>query len=123
MVTVSKCVFTSCVDDPSLIRASLAGKLIYMGNLHTCGPNEVLVLSGGCCQSTKHVTGGWAWAWWYVTDVQRLNLEVITLNPECREVETAEGVPVSASAVAQVKVRVYQNGVCFLKASSGNYAN
>ena len=29
--------------------------------------------SGGCCGSTskKTVVGGWAWAWWLVTDVQR----------------------------------------------------
>ena len=37
-----------------------------------------LFLSGGCCGSTskKTVVGGWAWAWWLVTDVQRLSLEV-----------------------------------------------
>ena len=30
-------------------------------------------ISGGCCGSTskKTVVGGWAWAWWLVTDVQR----------------------------------------------------
>ena len=41
-----------------------------------------LFLSGGCCGSTskKTVVGGWAWAWWLVTDVQRLSLEVIVIN-------------------------------------------
>jgi len=34
--------------------------------------------SGGCCGSTakRTIVGGWAWAWWAVTDVQRLSLEV-----------------------------------------------
>ena len=33
-------------------------------------------ISGGCCGSTskKTVVGGWAWAWWLVTDVQRWGL-------------------------------------------------
>ncbi|XP_014679447.1 PREDICTED: flotillin-2a-like, partial [Priapulus caudatus] len=50
------------------------------------------------------VIGGWAWSWWLVTDVQRLSLEVMTLNPVCETVETKEGVPLTVSGVAQVKV-------------------
>lgn len=70
------------------------------------GPNEALVVSGGCCGSTKKVTvvGGWAWAWWLVTDVQRLSLEVMTLNPCCESVETAQGVPLTVTGVAQCKI-------------------
>ncbi len=48
--------------------------------------------------------GGWAWAWWLVTDVQRLSLEVMTLNPVCESVETAQGVPLTVTGVAQVKI-------------------
>ncbi|GLV38204.1 Flotillin 2 [Carabus blaptoides fortunei] len=61
---------------------------------------------GGCCGSTKRVTivGGWAWAWWLVTDVQRLSLEVMTLNPMCEFVETAQGVPLTVTGVAQCKI-------------------
>ncbi len=35
-------------------------------------------IPGGCCgsRSKKTRVGGWAWAWWLVTDVQRLSLEV-----------------------------------------------
>lgn len=77
-----------------------------MGNIHTVGPNEALIVSGGCCGSTKRVTivGGWAWAWWLVTDVQRLSLEVMTLNPQCDSVETAQGVPLTVTGVAQCKI-------------------
>ena len=37
---------------------------------------NVDTISGGCCGSTskKTVVGGWAWAWWLVTDVQRWGL-------------------------------------------------
>lgn len=38
------------------------------------------LFAGGCCGNSakKMVVGGWAWAWWLVTDVQRLSLEVGT---------------------------------------------
>lgn len=63
-------------------------------------------VAGGCCGSTKRTTivGGWAWAWWLVTDVQRLSLEVMTLNPMCECVETAQGVPLTVTGVAQCKI-------------------
>jgi flotillin len=48
--------------------------------------------------------GGWSWAWWFVTDVQRLSLEVMTLNPMCESVETAQGVPLTVTGVAQCKI-------------------
>ena len=50
------------------------------------------------------VTGSWAWAWWLVTDVQRMSLEVMTLNPVCDNVETKQGVPLTVTGVAQVKI-------------------
>lgn len=77
-----------------------------MGNIHTVGPNEALVISGGCCGSTgrEKIIGGWGWAWWCVTDVQKLSLEVMTLNPVCESVETAQGVPLTVTGVAQCKV-------------------
>lgn len=77
-----------------------------MGNVHTVGPNEALIVSGGCFGSLekKMVVGGWAWAWWFVTDVQKLSLGVITLNPRCESVETSEGVPLSVTGVAQCKI-------------------
>ncbi|KAM7347196.1 flotillin-2 isoform 2-T5 [Cochliomyia hominivorax] len=77
-----------------------------MGNIHTTGPNQALIVSGGCCGSTKKrtIVGGWAWAWWLVTDVQRLSLNVMTLNPMCENVETAQGVPLTVTGVAQCKI-------------------
>jgi len=77
-----------------------------MGNIHTCGPNDCIVISGGCFGSSgkNMVTGSWAWAWWLVTDVQRMSLEVMTLNPVCDNVETRQGVPLTVTGVAQVKI-------------------
>ncbi|CAN7986574.1 unnamed protein product, partial [Ixodes hexagonus] len=77
-----------------------------MGNIQTVGPNEALIVSGGCCGTAgkKMVVGGWAWAWWLVTDVQRLSLEVMTLTPRCEHVETSQGVPLTVTGVAQCKV-------------------
>lgn len=52
----------------------------------------------------RTIVGGYAFAWWFVTDVQRLSLEVMTLNPVCENVETAQGVPLTVTGVAQCKV-------------------
>uniref|UniRef100_A0A2K5LT80 Flotillin n=1 Tax=Cercocebus atys TaxID=9531 RepID=A0A2K5LT80_CERAT len=74
-----------------------------MGNCHTVGPNEALVVSGGCCGSDykQYVFGGWAWAWWCISDTQRLSLEVMTILCRCENIETSEGVPLFVTGVAQ----------------------
>ncbi|XP_063151002.1 flotillin-2 isoform X1 [Candoia aspera] len=77
-----------------------------MGNCHTVGPNEALVVSGGCCGSDEkqYIYGGWAWAWWCISDTQRLSLEVMTILCRCENIETSEGVPLYVTGVAQVKI-------------------
>uniref|UniRef100_A0A674P5Z3 Flotillin n=1 Tax=Takifugu rubripes TaxID=31033 RepID=A0A674P5Z3_TAKRU len=77
-----------------------------MGNCLTVGPNEALVVSGGCCgsDSKTYVVGGWSWAWWLISDTKRISLEIMTLQPRCEDVETAEGVAITVTGVAQVKV-------------------
>lgn len=75
-----------------------------MGNIETVGPNEALVVSGGCGSDSKRfVIGGWAWVWWLISDVQRLPLNIMTLKPKCDSVETAEGVPLCVTGIAQCK--------------------
>ncbi|RWS22510.1 flotillin-2-like protein, partial [Leptotrombidium deliense] len=62
------------------------------------------IVSGGCfSDSRKFIVGGWAWAWKFVTDVQILSLEVMTLAPLCEDVETSQGVPLTVNAVVQCK--------------------
>ncbi|XP_051534761.1 flotillin-2-like isoform X3 [Myxocyprinus asiaticus] len=77
-----------------------------MGSCLTVGPNEALVVSGACFESDEkiYVVGGWAWAWWLISDTQRITLEIMTLQPKCEDVETAEGVAITVTGVAQVKV-------------------
>jgi len=76
-----------------------------MGNVHTCGPDTALFVTGGCGVSSRSVViGGWSWAWWFVSDVQKLSLRLMTLAPRCENVETMEGVPLTITGVAQVKV-------------------
>ncbi|KAL6047559.1 hypothetical protein STEG23_007670 [Scotinomys teguina] len=62
--------------------------------------------AGGCCGSDykQYVYGGWAWAWWCISDTQRISLEIMTLQPRCEDVETAEGVALTVTGVAQVKI-------------------
>lgn len=76
-----------------------------MASTNLCLP-IFFIFTGGCCGSTRKrtIVGGWAWAWWLVTDVQRLSLEVMTLNPMCENVETAQGVPLTVTGVAQCKI-------------------
>ncbi|CDQ59025.1 unnamed protein product [Oncorhynchus mykiss] len=77
-----------------------------MGSCLTVGPNEAVVVSGACCGSDEktYMVGGWAWAWWLITDIQRITLEIMTLQPKCEDVETAEGVAITVTGVAQIKV-------------------
>jgi len=77
-----------------------------MGQIHTVGPNKALVVSGGCFgpREKKTIVGGWAYAWSCVSDVQQISLDIMTLNPKCESVETAKGVAVTVTGVAQVKI-------------------
>ncbi|CAL8334219.1 unnamed protein product [Boreogadus saida] len=77
-----------------------------MGSCLTVGPNEALVVSGGCCGSDQktYMVGGWAWAWCLISNTQRITLEIMTLQPRCEDVETAEGVALTVTGVAQVKI-------------------
>uniref|UniRef100_A0A673KRS8 Flotillin n=1 Tax=Sinocyclocheilus rhinocerous TaxID=307959 RepID=A0A673KRS8_9TELE len=71
-----------------------------------CTKYAVFIFSGGCCGSDgkSYTVGGWAWAWWLITDIQKITLEIMTLQPKCEDVETAEGVAITVTGVAQVKV-------------------
>ncbi|XP_074597300.1 flotillin-2 [Brevipalpus obovatus] len=77
-----------------------------MGNIHIVGPNEALIVSGGCCRSASKsmVVGGWTWVCCCMSNVQKLSLEVMTVSLKCENVETLQGVPVTVTAVAQCKI-------------------
>uniref|UniRef100_A0A8C9EXH5 Flotillin n=1 Tax=Pavo cristatus TaxID=9049 RepID=A0A8C9EXH5_PAVCR len=75
-------------------------------HLQGTGVTAYAVHPGGCCGSDvkQYVYGGWAWAWWCITDTQRLSLEVMTILCRCENIETSEGVPLYVTGVAQVKI-------------------
>jgi len=77
-----------------------------MGNVHVAGPNEAIVISGGCGggSSKRYIKGGWGWQWMLVSEAQKISLEVMTLLPKVSNCETKKGVPITVTGVAQVKV-------------------
>lgn len=79
-----------------------------MGNCHVTGPNETLIISGGCCSNKKSVYahGGCGWGWWCCSTTDHLPLNVITLQPTCNDVETKMGVALTVTGVAQVGIMV-----------------
>ncbi|CAL4141116.1 unnamed protein product, partial [Meganyctiphanes norvegica] len=67
-----------------------------------CGPNEALVISGCCYNKPLLVPGGRAFVWPTIQQVQRISLNVMTLNVTSPRVYTAQGVPISVTGIAQV---------------------
>jgi len=77
-----------------------------MGNIVTAGPNEAVVVYGGCVKTdATYVVGGSAWKTWYVSRSDRMSLEVMTLHPSFTSCKTLKGVPVNVRAVAQVRIK------------------
>ncbi|XP_030765648.1 flotillin-1 [Sitophilus oryzae] len=71
----------------------------------TCGPNEALVISG-CCYGKPHlVPGGRAFIWPGVQRIQRISLNTMTLIVDSPTVYTSQGVPISVTGIAQVKIQ------------------
>lgn len=77
-----------------------------MGNIQTVGPNEALIVSGGCCRPSRKqiIVGGWCWNTWMLTNIQRISLQVMTLNPKCEHVQSCHGVPVTVTGVVHCKI-------------------
>ncbi|CAH1401403.1 unnamed protein product [Nezara viridula] len=77
-----------------------------MGNVNAVGPNEVLIINGGCRYPRKKIIagGGWVWTWYVGNKVQKMSLALMTLTPTCEKSETFQGVPLVVSGVAQCKI-------------------
>ncbi|XP_021921520.1 flotillin-1 isoform X1 [Zootermopsis nevadensis] len=71
----------------------------------TCGPNEALVVSGCCYNKPLLVPGGRAFVWPTIQCVQRISLNTMTLQVESPTVYTSQGVPISVTGIAQVKIQ------------------
>ena len=77
-----------------------------MGNIQTVGPNEALIVSGGFCRPSRKqiIVGGWCWTTWMLTNIQRISLQVMTVNPKCEHVQSSQGVPVTLTGVVHCKI-------------------
>ncbi|XP_022907870.1 flotillin-1-like [Onthophagus taurus] len=71
----------------------------------TCGPNEAMVISGCCYSKPNLVPGGRAFIWPAIQKVQRISLNTMTLQVESPTVYTSQGVPISVTGIAQVKIQ------------------
>jgi flotillin len=73
----------------------------------TCGPEEAIIMSGGCFGGTQPkliVGGGRVFKWPFCQIVQRISLNVMTLEIHSPKIYTGIGVPISVTSVAQVKI-------------------
>lgn len=70
-----------------------------------CGPNEALVVSGCCHRKPLLVPGGRAFVWPGIQYVQRISLNVMTLKVTSSQVNSVQGVPISVTGIAQVKIQ------------------
>lgn len=73
-----------------------------MGNIVIASPNEAKIISG--CRGTKVIVGACGCALWCCETSHTLSLEIMTLEIRSVSAETAHGVPVSVTAVSQIKV-------------------
>jgi flotillin len=89
---------------------------IWANRYAKVGPNEVLVVSGrkhryvepdGTSQyrGFRIVKGGGTFVWPIFEKVDRLSLELLTIDVQTPEVYTSKGVPVKVDGVAQIKIK------------------
>ncbi|XP_063791808.1 flotillin-1-like [Pseudophryne corroboree] len=71
---------------------------------HICGPDEVMVVSGMCRSPPVMITGGWVFVLPCVHQIQRISLNMMRLYVRSKEVYTRDGVPISVTGSAQVKI-------------------
>ncbi|XP_065068590.1 flotillin-1-like isoform X2 [Rhopilema esculentum] len=71
----------------------------------SCGPNEAMVVSGACRSRPLHIVGGRVFVWPKIQRVQRMDLNVMTLNVESVKVRTVQGIPITVTAIAEAKIQ------------------
>ncbi|XP_032820327.1 flotillin-1 [Petromyzon marinus] len=72
---------------------------------YTCGPNEAMVVSGCGRSPPITITGGRVFVWPIIQQLQRISLNTMTLNVRSEKVYTRQGVPISVTGIAQVKIQ------------------
>ena len=85
---------------------------VYASRVQKVGPNEVLVISGrqrrsretGEVEPYKIVKGGRAFIWPILERVDRISLEIMTIEVTTEDVYSKQGVAITLEGVAQIKV-------------------
>ncbi|VDM20276.1 unnamed protein product [Hydatigera taeniaeformis] len=72
---------------------------------YTCGPNEALVVSGCCHNKPYYVPGGRVFVLPFIQRLDRISLNIMTLIIESPRIYTRNGVPITVTGVAQVKIQ------------------
>nr|CDS24086.1 flotillin 1 [Echinococcus granulosus] len=72
---------------------------------YTCGPNEALVVSGCCYNKPYYVPGGRVFVLPFIQRLDRISLNIMTLIIESPRIYTRNGVPITVTGVAQVKIQ------------------
>ena len=99
-----------------LILLATAAGVVWAVRYTKVGPNEVLIISGRRRTVTgpdgrrrtvgyRLVHGGGTFVWPIKEKVQRMSLELMTLEVRTPEVYTVNAIPVTVDGVAQVKIR------------------
>ncbi|KAK3781335.1 hypothetical protein RRG08_018962 [Elysia crispata] len=70
----------------------------------TCGPDEVLVVSGCCHEHSRFISNGRVFVWPSIQQVQRLPANLMTLSVENLKAHSKNGIQVSVLGVAEVKI-------------------
>jgi len=110
--------------DSGLVAAIVVGLLfifflltwVVLNRIVKAGPNEVLVISGRRRWIRREdgtrfqvgfrmLKGGRTFVWPFIERVDRLSLELFTLDVRTPEVYTAKGVPIIVDGIAQVKIK------------------
>ena len=92
------------------------GLWVYLSRIVKAGPNEVLVISGRKRRmidpsgkvrevSFRVLKGGATFVWPFYEKVDRMSLELITLDVRTPEVYTIRGVPIMVDGIAQIKIK------------------
>ncbi len=88
---------------PAFVFIFFALIFVYASRIKKVGPNEVLIISGRGDEA-RIVTGGRSFIWPVLERVDRIVLEIMTIEVTTPDVPTSQGVPVTVDGVAQVKV-------------------
>jgi len=89
---------------------------VVLQRIIKAGPNEVLVISGRrrwirredgtrFLVGFRILKGGRTFVWPFIERVDRLSLELMTLDVRTPEVYTAKGVPIIVDGIAQIKIK------------------